>query len=228
MKQLLRLFIFSGLCLSPVSALPESQQITIDHALQVPGEVLTPGTYTFSLEDRLHGRAIVRIENSATSMHMLVLTVPSLKVSASHKGELIPFRPDASPQVLRAWLCATCAKPLEFVYPKNEAVKITADTGQSVLAADPAYDKLPANLSADDMRVVTLWLLSPERITNDHGIGLAAVKYAAPAGMPAVPTRDRLPKTASNAYNWAIVGCLALLAFAILKSLRLRSEKCES
>ncbi len=67
---------------------------------------------------------------------------------------------------------------LEFVYPKLEAAKISRESGESVLAADPESDKLPVNLSADDTKVVTLWLLSPKRVTADHrGEGLTAEKY---------------------------------------------------
>ena len=54
------------------------------------------------------------------------------------------------------------------MYPKPEAVKITDASAQTVLAVDPAHDKLPDNLSADDMRVVTLWSLTPERISPDR------------------------------------------------------------
>jgi hypothetical protein len=64
-----------------------------------------------------------------------------------------------------------------LVYPKLEAAKITGDTGEAVLAVDPESDKLPANLPPDDMKVVTLWLLSPERVeAGHHGVGLKAAK----------------------------------------------------
>ena len=53
------------------------------------------------------------------------------------------------------------------------------------MAVDPSYDKLPSNLSADDMKVVTLWLLSPERVTADNtGQGVKAAKYVAPNAAP--------------------------------------------
>jgi hypothetical protein len=226
MKSSLRLSalptIFLLVAATAPAAAPDSQKITIEHSLQIPGEVLTPGSYVFSLEDRLRGRAIVRVDNVASGQHSFLLTVPSLQIGTHSNNRLIFFRSQGSQEILRGWLCPGCAKPLEFVYAKADAAKITEDTGQSVLAADPAYDKLPANLSADDMKVVTLWLLSPERVSNNHGVGLTAAKYSAPAGMPAVPTRNRLPQTASNAYSWGAMGLLLLSAFAGLRWQRVR------
>jgi hypothetical protein len=159
----------------------DTQTIAIERGLQIPGAVLTAAQYTISVEDRMRGRAIVRIENVATGEHHLLLTIPNAKLTANTAGQLVFFtNADTGTQILRAWSCPSCDQPLEMVYPKAEAVQITADAGQSVMAADPAYDHLPANLSADDMKVVTLWLLSPERISNHHGIGVKAAHYVSP------------------------------------------------
>jgi len=210
------------------AASADSQQIVIDHALRIPGETLQPGKYTLSLEDRLRGRAIVRIANEANGQHTFLLSVPSLKITSNESPGLIFFTDQDSQQILRGWLCPSCSKPLELVYGKEEAVKISGETGQSVLAADPAYDKLPANLSPDDMKVVTLWLLSPERVSNGRGVGLKAAKYVAPPGMPAVPTRNQLPQTASSAYSFMTAGFAWLAGFGMLRVRRLWRERCAS
>lgn len=216
--QLSALTVTLAVCGAAAVTADSQQQIKIDQAMQIPGTVLPPGTYTISLEDRLHGRAIVRIENGAGGgQHELLLSVPSLQIGGTGSGGLIFFQSGDGRQILRGWECPGCAKPLELVYSKDEAVKITAETGQPVLAADPAYDKLPADLSPDDMKVVTLWLLSPERVSQNRGVGLKAVKYAAPAGMPAVPTRSNLPQTASDTYAWGAAGMALLISFSVLR-----------
>ena len=154
--------------------------------------------------------------------------MPSLKIAANAGSRLILFRHDGEPQILRGWMCKGCAKPVEFVYGKEEAAKITAESGESVLAADPAYDKLPANLSEDDMKVVTLWLLSPERVSNEKGLGLKAAKYVAPVGMPSTPTRDKLPQTASDTFGWIAVGAGLLAGFGAVRLSARRRERCAS
>ncbi len=190
-----------SLLVSPVvgRAADDSQKINIADKLEIPGDTLTAGSYTFSVEDRLADRAIVRISSDSDNKHYLLLTVPNSKLTADSSDQLLYFGTNTSKKdALKAWQCPTCAAPLEFVYPKLEAVKITDASAEPVLAVDPTYDKLPSNLSADDMKVVTLWLLAPERITADNvGIGVKAAKYApdtagaastAAVSQPAAPT----------------------------------------
>jgi hypothetical protein len=223
MKVLIPLIVTSSLAIVPAVSAPGAdanvQFITLTHSLQVPGEVLKPGAYTFTLEDRLSGRAIVRIANSTNSDHRLLLAVPSANINAHPTNGLVLFHSqDSDQQVLRAWQCPGCAKPLELVYPKAEAARITADTGETVLAADPSYDKLPSDLSPDDMRVVTLWLLSPERVANNRGVGLKAAQY--------VPGGPNLPQTASNTYSFFVASLILLLGFLALRVSRMRRLPC--
>ncbi len=229
---------------SSVFAAGETRSITLTQKLQIPGAVLKPGTYMFSIEDRLTDRAIVRIISAEKNKYYLVLSVPSGKVSGQGQDGLVLFdSKDGKKRVLRGWMCPGCSTTLEFVYPKLEAVKITDESTQSVLAFDHEYDKLPANLSADDMKVVSLWILSPERITAENkGQGVKAAKYSVPAnGSPVEtaqsaqtpisnqmartappssgqePPRRHLPKTASNTFSLALWGVLSLLAWAGLR-----------
>ena len=177
----------------------DTQSLSLNDKVEVPGAELKAGSYTFSVEDRLRDRAIVRIANASGDQHFLLLAVPNGKISATSKGLLFfTNSKDSSKQVLKAWNCPNCAIPLEFVYPKLEAVKITDASTEPVLAVDPTYDKLPSNLSADDMKVVTLWLLSPERITAENvGEGVKAVKYAPGAVTPISPSEAASAAAAS-------------------------------
>ncbi len=184
------LFVLSAALLIPIAsgvAAENGQTITLGTNTQIPGTELKAGTYTFAVEDRLPDRAIVRVSNSQTGEHSLVLAVPDAKVPVTSDDNLAYFKTNGSDnKSVKAWKCADCAAPLEFVYPKLEAVKITGDTAETVMAVDPSYDKLPGNLSPDDMKVVTLWLLSPERVTaSNTGEGVKAAKYVAPAATAA-------------------------------------------
>lgn len=159
------------------------QKVTLHEKLKIPGASLKPGDYTFAVEDRLADRAIVRITADDQSKHYLLLTVPSSKLPQAGNDGLVRFTvSNGNDQFLRGWACQGCTPALEFVYPKAEAAKLTDETAEPVLAVDPTYDKLPANLSADDMKVVTLWLLSPQQITaSNKGKGVKAEKYASVA-----------------------------------------------
>lgn len=195
-------FLFSSAALL---AAETSQNVNIQNEVKIPGASLKAGTYAFSVEDRLADRAIVRITNPQdTNEHYLLLAVPNPKLSSGASGSVTLFQAGSDRgQALKAWNCSDCSAPLEFVYPKLEAVKITDDSTEPVLAVDPSYDKLPSDLSADDMKVVTLWLLSPERISADNvGQGVKAAKYSAdenPAPAPVATSAAPTPPAAPSA-----------------------------
>jgi len=203
----------------------DTQNIVITEAMQIPQATLQPGSYSLSIEDRLSDRAVVRISSLNSNQHFLVLAVNSRKLVSDSSRGIILFDPaDEKLQILRGWVCPNCTQGLEFVYPKLDALKITAETGQKVLAVDPAFDKLPDALSSDDMKVVTLWLLSPERITPDRrGSGLKVVRYEhAPAMRPSTKMvasvrHQHLPKTAGNTLSLAAWGAGLLLAGCALR-----------
>ncbi len=208
------------------------QSITVKQDLQVPGAILNPGEYTFSVEDRLQDRAIVRIAARQNDKYYFLLSTPSAKLRTAPGSGLILFRSGSNKrQILRGWMCPGCSVALELAYPKAEAAKVTNECGQSVLAVDPEYDKLPLNLTPDDMKIVTLWLLSPKRIAADnHGKGVTAVKYDSTiAGKPAsapqmvaesqgspteAPRFEHMPKTATNTFALGIWGLLLMSAAA--------------
>jgi hypothetical protein len=188
-------------------AADETQRITVNQQLRIPGAVLQPGRYTFAVEDRLQDRAIVRITSNDRGAHYLVLTVPNRKLRGNGTGGLVFFRSEnAKQRVILAWACPGCRADLEFVYPKAEALQITDAAAQPVMAVDPSYDKLPENLSPDDIKVVTLWLLSPTRIAaSGRAEGVNAERYSS--------ITHPLPETASNNFGYALFG-LVLLAMA--------------
>ncbi len=203
----------------------ETQKVTLASPAQIPGGELAAGAYTFSLEDNMTDRAIIRIQGNGQEDHHLILGVPNPALRSSGRGGVVWFRAAADgSRALRGWKCARCAATLEFVYPKLDAVKITDGTAEPVMAVDPAYDKLPQNLSQDDMKVVTLWLLSPKRITADNrGEGVSAKKYsdsqheALRAEAPKKAEGRELPATASHTTEIGMIG-LAGLAFGVMLS----------
>jgi hypothetical protein len=206
----------------------DAQNIVITEAMQIPQATLQPGSYSLSIEERLKDRAVVRVSSLNSKQQFLVLAVNSRKLASDKSKGIILFNAaDDKLQILRGWVCPSCAQGLEFVYPKLDALKITAETGQAVLAVDPAFDKLPDSLSSDDMKVVTLWLMSPERITPDRrGSGLKVTKYEASpvtrAGIKTVASNHgkHLPKTAGNTFSLAFWGAALLLAGFVLRFAR--------
>ena len=212
----------------------ETQNILINEDLQIPGAVLPPGKYVVSVANQLYDRSIVQISRIGRNERYLVLAVPVADAKSDQPGVLSFFRQSFDDKAaLRRW------GGLEFVYPKAEAVKITADSGQSVLASDPAFDKLPVHLSQADMKIVTLWAIAPLQVTAENrGVGVSATKYAsvsdssatvgvshttaaAPvAGAPHHQAIKKLPKTASNNYAYLLYGVILLSIAGGLRGFR--------
>jgi hypothetical protein len=228
------------------------QPVTLRDSVEIPGGNLKPGSYTFGIEDRLSDRAVVRISSSQGAKgDYLLLTVPNPQLSPENGVQYFNL-PGENKQALRAWKCSSCSAPLEFVYPKPEAVKITDATAQPVLAADTAREKLPKDLSADDAQVVALWSLAPERIApGNPGYQVTATDYPKPHSSVTRPTksqsaagsatphrphtlaaaqasasqvagRQRLPETASNTPLVVLCGCVCLISAFALRLNRLR------
>lgn len=172
--------LFPLLSAALLSAGTDSQTVTLERKTEIPGATLNSGEYTFEVEDRLQDRAIIRITDLKKKSHELVLAVPNEKLEGAQPNQVLLLQSsDGKKQALQGWKCASCTLTLEVVYPKKDAVKLTGEMGKPVLAVDPTYDKLPKNLSADDMKVVTLWLLKPKEVTPDQkGKGLEAAKWA--------------------------------------------------
>ncbi|MDQ2775565.1 MAG: LPXTG cell wall anchor domain-containing protein [Acidobacteriota bacterium] len=208
------------------------QTVKVTNQLEIPDGSLAPGTYKFALEDRLDDRAIIRITAKNSDTHYILLAVPNKRLQQATLNGLITYKPgDSGQNALRAWECPNCDAPLEFVYPKLQAVKLTGDFGTPVLAIDPTYDKLPANLSRDDMKVVTLWLVSPKRIVEGKGEGVGVDAAKLSVARPQAPNvqlaanRKRLPKTASNFYELGFGGVLLMVISILLYVRRRAAEK---
>jgi hypothetical protein len=165
-----------------------------------------------------------------------VLAVPSGDAKDERDGGLVFFRRGFDEKAaLKGW------GGLEFVYAKADAEKLIQQSGQTVMAADPAADKLPVKMGHDDMKAVTLWALSPKQVTADnHGVGLTAVKYASagdssataalPVATPVVSDKakaghalpKKLPKTASNNYLYLLCGTVLFGLGGCIRTLRAR------
>ncbi len=126
--------VLAGLLLAPGARADEwnkKTKVTINVPLQVPGMVLEPGTYTFTMLS-LSGsrRNIVQIWNAdRTHLFADISTVPVDRTrSAGHPVLELKQVAKNSPPELLAWFYPGDKKGQEFVYPKAHAAT-TAKVG---------------------------------------------------------------------------------------------------
>jgi hypothetical protein len=131
--------------------------VTISAPVEIPGRVLTPGTYVFKLLDSQSNRNILQIWDK-DEQHLIttILAVPDYRLKPADKP-VIRFeeRPSGTPEALKALFYPDDTYGLELVYPHMRAVELAKRTNQNVLSMKDsmASNMAEPNKSADDASV---------------------------------------------------------------------------
>jgi hypothetical protein len=133
---------------------------TFNEPIEIPGRVLSAGTYWFTLLNDDPDRKIVQIWNS-DRMQLLatILTVPDYRLQP--KGRTVmkfEERASSSPEALEAWFYPGDNYGHEFVYPETNAKELARRSRRPVLSM---RDDLSSNItksakSATDPSVIAL------------------------------------------------------------------------
>jgi len=198
--------------------------MTFNQPIEIPGQVLPAGTYTFKLAESRSDRHIVQIFNAdGTHIFATVLAINNYRLQPT--GEtVVKFaeRSGDNPEALKAWFYPGDSFGQEFVYPKQRAVELA-------VASNEAVPALPVD--AADINVAPIVAVTPDQkevpvadaietappaaapVAQDPTPTPVAAVTPAPAPeptpAPAVATAE-LPQTAST------VPLIALLGFASL------------
>jgi hypothetical protein len=112
--------------------------LTFSGSVQVPGATLPAGTYMFKLADPESGRRVIQIwDQEGTKLYTTLLSIPDQLMEAKDEPVvLFSERPAGEPQAIKAWFYPADRYGYEFVYPKDQAMKIAQATHASVLATN--------------------------------------------------------------------------------------------
>ncbi len=124
--------------------------LTFSAPVELPGVTLPAGRYLFKLADSPSNRHIVQVlSDDEQKMYATILAIPAQR--AEPEGEnVVTFgeRPAGAAPAVKLWFYPGDTIGQEFVYPKDQAVRIARDTNQSVLSGDGT--EADANLSRID------------------------------------------------------------------------------
>jgi hypothetical protein len=225
--------------------------LTFSGAVEMPGVTLPAGTYVFKLADT-PSRNVVEVwdrEEKKRIGHWLFVQADRIEVS---QDTVVMFKETAAGQTpaVHYWYYPGERIGKEFVYPKDQALKIAARTNERVLSTDGELSSESSVSSVDAKGNVTEW--KPERapapqpqITRDNSIEGAGAPSAPqperqiaraepppapapapravqqePAPAPEVTRTEPLPQTASPLALGALVGLLSLAGAAGIRFLR--------
>lgn len=204
----------------------------LDNETEIPQGALKAGSYSIRIADHLADRMVIEIQNQQGNTTEKFLGVPAKNIPASSTAGPILMNGSKSQSALRGFSFSK-GQVVEFVFPKNDAVALAKANGSTVLAIDPASEGMTetAGLSADDMKLVTLWMLTPTSVGPDEPKGgIKAARYVAPASsrhseVAAVkaPVLARLPKTGSNLPLLQMAGLASLILALFFSVRRLRT-----
>ena len=186
----------------------QATNVTFSGPVEVPGRVLTAGTYVFRLLDSPSDRNIVQIFNKdQTQLLATIMALPDYRLKPADKP-VITFeeRPTGSPEAVQAWFYPGTNYGHEFVYPKQRATELAKRVNKPVLSMP---SELASNITkpvkaATEPPVVAM-KKAPVKAIRPTGEEfeitevILAKPAAAPASAPPVAAVSRrLPHTASS------------------------------
>jgi hypothetical protein len=200
---------------------------TFSGPVEIPGQVLSAGTYVFKLADSQSDRNIVQVFNQDQNhLYGTFLTIPDYRLKPAGKP-IITFdeRPAGSPEAVRAWFYPGENYGHEFVYPKAKAVQLAK-------ANNTPVPSMPNELAANTTKPATT-MQEPHvvelkqaplkaQLPTEEEVEVAQVFVAQTAPPASLP--EKLPTTASPL---PLVGLLGLFSLASGGLLWLVNARCK-
>lgn len=189
--------------------------MTVNETIQVPNKVLPPGTYVVKLLDSPSNRHIVQIFNGdETEVLTTILAIPNYRLEPTGDTVFTFWEmPPGQPRALRAWFYPGDNFGQEFAYPKSEAVAIAAVSHTDIPTIEA---EKPAELET-----APIVELTPEAPVAEAPQAPAPMVVPAQVAEEVPPVAvEELPKTASPYPLIGLMGMLALVAFAVVRTVR--------
>jgi LPXTG-motif cell wall-anchored protein len=195
-------------------------KVTFKEAVELPGFVLQPGTYTFRLANLPGERHVVGVYNAEENhFYGFVLAIPNARLKATSETVMrFGEQPRNKPQTLRAWFYPGDTWGHEFVYPKAKAAEIAAVAKAPVLAAPVTPTEQPEALAKEPVVAITPEKKEIEIAQVVQPPPPVELAQAAPPPAPRVPPApEELPKTGSPLPLFGLAGLTVILLGVLLR-----------
>ncbi len=234
-------YLSAGLLALCVAAPPQARAdewnqktvFTFSGPVEIPGRVLSPGTYVFKLADSLSDRNIVEVFNKDENhLYGIFLAIPDYRLKPAGKP-IITFEERASdaPEAVKAWFYPGDNYGHEFVYPKAKAVELAKANQQPVpsMPNELAANTTKPTTSMNEPHVMAMKKapLKAQQPTQQEVEIAKAFPPAPPAvaTVPAAKMPKRLPQTATPL---PLIGLVGFLSLGMAASLGLAATKVKS
>jgi len=186
---------------------------TFSGPVEIPGQVLPPGTYVFKLADSASDRNIVQVYNkNENHLYGTLLTIPDYRLRPASKP-IITFdeRAADSPEAVKAWFYPGENYGHDFVYPKLKAVALAKANNEPVpsMPNELAANTTKPTTSVNERHVVAM-KQAPLMVQQPTEEEVEITEVFVSASMQTVSVPQKLPATASPLPLLALLGLLSL------------------
>jgi hypothetical protein len=196
---------------------------TFSGPVEIPGQVLSAGTYVFKLADSSSNRNIVQVfSKNEKHLYGTFLAIPDARLQPAGKP-IITFdeTPAGSPEAVRAWFYPGENYGHQFVYPKPKAVAL-AKANNTPVPSMPAEFAANTTKPAASVKATQVVAMSQAPLKaqkpNEEEVEIGEVFVAAdPGQLPAT-----LPATGSCL---PLIGLIGLLSLATALGLRFAAKE---
>lgn len=200
----------------------QKTMITFSGPVEVPGEVLDPGTYVFKLMDSASDRNVVGVFNkNQTHCYGMFLAIPDYRLEPASRP-IITFeeRAAGSPEAVKAWFYPGDYYGHEFVYPHVKAQAL-ATANQQPVASMPQETEATTTQPATTMEAPPAVAPKQAPLTaqteTEEQSEITQVLPPPPATEPAQSLPRQLPQTASDLPLIGLLGLASLTSAFLLR-----------
>jgi hypothetical protein len=120
----------------------EATTVTFSGPVEIPGQVLSPGTYLFKLADEGNDPNVVMIFNSeGTKLYATLETIPTERAKVTGDTAItLVAQGSGNPEALLKWFYPGRETGIEFMYPGHEEKQLALDTQHTILAGANTTD----------------------------------------------------------------------------------------
>ena len=195
-------------------------EVTFHQPVEIPGQVLMPGTYVMKLLDPFLERNVVRFYNPQENhMYAMVFAIPDYRLTPTdHTVITFEERAHNAPQAIKEWFPAGENWGEEFVYGKAQhltsSISSTSEPARPQVAAVapvPVPEAKPIETPAPVAQA------QPAQPPVEIAQAAPPAAPASPAASPSTSSKKELPKTASDLPLAAMMGGALILAGAVLR-----------
>jgi hypothetical protein len=215
-------FALFGSMVTPAAAdvWNKETRLEVKEPLEIPGQVLAPGTYIFRLAESQSDRNIVEVfSEDADGRQKLVTTIHAISVYSLDTPDKsivrLEERPSGRPPAIQSWFYPGDNTGWEFVYPKSDRLELAANSAPAEQPA-PIADSAPV---VPDPPAVA-WV--PEPSVESPALEQVLSEQDEPPALVPDKSEDfqgsadrMLPETAGNSVSNAAVG-LAILGLGLI------------